>query len=451
MSRLMTLYDRLPLPFQNAACSLEGFRINRTRFGSDFARNLGEYNERRAWSYERICEFRDQRIRSVVKHAYESVPFYNRLLREGGINYSDIRGLDDLKRLPILDKEDVRSNLDDMVSRSFDRRHLVRKHTSGTTGAGLVFYSTKDAECEKWAEAWCANEAIGLERSMRRAYFGGRNIVPASQGSPPFYRFDRCGNQLLMSAFHMNEAGFESFLDGFEKYRPVWIHGFPSSICAFARYLVDNGIRLPREVEFVTLSSENVTEWQESLIHEAFGVLPYQNYAQTEGVATFRERRDHSMYVSEDVAAVEFEPVGDGLCRVIGTTLVNYGMPLLRYDTGDLATWEQDSLGRRIMTLDGRSEDNLLLPDGTVLRRLDFLFKDQTNIEASQIVQTSRDHLKVKIVPGKRFSEEDYRALEDAFNARLVGKIGFDIVRVESIPKTASGKMKFVVSEFDHG
>lgn len=449
MSGAMELYDNLPIAAQNAACSIHGAWINLTRFGKDFNKYLSEYQVRQTWSYDRRCEFRDARLRDLVAYAYENTAYYHRLINEAGINPASIKTLDDLSALPLLTKEDVRQNINDLIAGGYKEKKLVRKHTSGTTGSGLVFYTTKRAECEKWAEAWSGNEAIGLQRTMRRAYFGGRSIVPATQSHPPYYRFDRCGNQLLLSAFHMNQEGFKSFYEGFCRFKPVWVHGFPSSIIPFALFMLEHDLTLPKEIEYVTLSSENVTDRHKEIIRRAFGVEAYQNYAQTEAVATCREDRRHRMYVSEDITGVEFIPIEGGFSRIVGTCLVNYGMPLIRYDTGDIAIWTEDDRGRRVISLDGRLEDSLRLSDGTTLRRLDFLFKDQVSIESAQIVQTAIDFIEVRIVPGIGFTEEDERILARSFEERLAGKMSFKIVRVPSIPRTKAGKMKFIVSEFD--
>lgn len=450
MTWTMKVYSSLPISLQNAACSAMGAWISATRFGKNFRQKLEEYNQRKTWDCGQIYEFRDARLRKLIMHAYDKTRYYRRKFDEAGVDPASIRTLDDLKCLPILTKEDVRQHTNELIADGYGKKNLVRMHTSGTTGSGLVFYTTKEAECEKWAEAWSGNEAVGLRRSMRRAYFGGRNIVPAYQSSPPYYRFDRYGNQILLSAFHMSKAGFESFYEGFCKYRPTWIHGFPSSIVPFALFLLDRGLLLPQKIKYVTLSSENVTERHKEIIRMAFGVEAYQNYAQTEAVATCREDCRHRMYVSEDITGVEFTPCGNGFSKIVGTSLVNFGMPLIRYDTGDIATWMEDERGRRVHTLDGRLEDSLRLPDGSILRRLDFLFKDQVSIESAQIVQMAEDLIEVRIVPGAGFTDDDEYCLAKAFEERLAGKMRFKIVRVSSIPRTKAGKMKFIVSEFDH-
>ena len=177
-------------------------------------------------------------------------------------------------------------------------------------------------------------------------------------------------------------------------------------------------------------------------------MYPIQNYAQSEAVATFRQRLDQRMFVVEDFSAVEFIPAEKkGLYKVIGSTLSNYAMPFLRYDMKDLVTYRESSEGREILTLDGREEDDIKLKNGGTLRRLDFVFKDQTNIYECQIVQKSLELLEIRIVQGKNYSSADESRLQRDLTEYLGGHIGYILRYVDTIPKTKNGKMKFIVSE----
>ena len=154
------------------------------------------------------------------------------------------------------------------------------------------------------------------------------------------------------------------------------------------------------------------------------------------------------MFVVEDLSAVELVPMDDqGTCRVIGTTLNNYGMPFLRYDTKDLVTWQETEQGRQILTIEGRVEDNIKLRDGGTLRRLSPIFKDMKHITESQIVQKSLDLLEFRIVRGEHYTQADEDLLHREIKAFLQDQIGSTVVYVDAIPKTKGGKMTFIVSE----
>jgi phenylacetate-CoA ligase len=145
---------------------------------------------------------------------------------------------------------------------------------------------------------------------------------------------------------------------------------------------------------------------------------------------------------------VEFLPVDDsGLCRIVGTSLSNYAMPFLRYDTKDLATWRMTEDGREILTLDGRDEDDIRLRDGGSIRRLSRVFQDQLHITEAQIIQKSLDEVQFHVVKGAAYTPEDERRLENAIGSYLTDRIGWQLVYVEQLRRNKNGKVKFIISE----
>ncbi len=444
----MKIYNRLPAWCQTMAVSLEGWRIQKKRYDSLFEAQYLDFMSRNDWSYERKCAYRDQQLQKMVKHCYETVPYYRNLFERLNIDYRDIKTLDDLKLLPILDKQTIRDHYEEFFSESYDRSCLIEQHTSGSTGTGFSFYQNREAHAAVWAHVWRGNHNIGLRRDMWCAYFGGRSIVPPERKSGPCYRINYPGRQIMFSIYHMNDRNFGQWVKVLNQHQPPWIQGYPSALVPFAAYLEKSGQRLNYVPGVITLSSENVSWEQEEYLHRIFGVYPMQNYAQCEAVATFRQRLDRRILVDEDFAAVEFVPVDDsGLCRIVGTTLSNFAMPFLRYDTKDLATWRQTEDGREVLTLDGRDEDDIHLRDGGSIRRLSRVFQDQSNITEAQIIQRSLDQLEFHIVKGVGYTQADEDRLCEAIRGYLTDRIRWKLLYVEQLRRNKNGKVKFIISE----
>jgi phenylacetate-CoA ligase len=136
-----------------------------------------------------------------------------------------------------------------------------------------------------------------------------------------------------------------------------------------------------------------------------------------------------------------------GLCRIVGTTLSNYAMPFLRYDTKDLATWRETEEGREILSLDGRDEDDIRLRDGGSIRRLSRVFQDQLHITEAQIIQKSLDEVEFRVVKSPDYSPEDEQWLRDTIGGYLTGRIDWKIVYVQQLRRNQNGKVKFIISE----
>ncbi len=442
----MAVYSRLPVWGQNLACCLEGERIIRTRYGKLFWNLLEGYEKHGTWSYEHLCEYRDKKLRRMIRHCYDTVPYYRGLFHEGGINPESIRRLDDLKVLPLLTKEIVNRNPEQFISSAVPRRKMLTAHTSGTTGAGFIFKTTQRAQCEQWAVWWRYRRRLGIPFGTWCALFGGRSVVPAVQKKQPFYRINKPGRQIYFSSYHMNEKYMDSYVNALEQYRLSWIHGYPSSIALLARYMTDRNRKLPYQIKWVTTGAENLLEQHKEAVYDAFGVIPYQHYGMSEGVANLSEDKEHVYRIDEDFACTEFlTDRTHASCRIAGTSLTNFAMPLVRYDTGDFAVVEN---GKRsaVLSVDGRREDYLVLSNGVKLGRLDHIFKDMKNVKEAQIRQNQAGKIRFLVVKGIHYMKADEGRLRQEIESRL-GREPYQIHYVQKIEKNKSGKLRFVVSE----
>ncbi|WP_138419843.1 phenylacetate--CoA ligase family protein [Aquibacillus sediminis] len=444
---LMKVYNHLPIFAQNVACFFEGTRIQKTRFSYDFWEVFNEFEKRKNWSYEQMCEFRDRRLREIVKHCYETVPYYNRVFNQYGINYESIRTVDDLKKLPILTKEIVKKNPEDFISNNYQGKRL-KVHTSGTTGSGLQLYCSPNTIHEQFAAFWRARRNVGIELGQWSGTMGGKSVVPQQQKKPPFWRINHPGKQVYFSVYHLNEESIEAYLYEIEKRKLIWIHAYPSAINLIASYMNAHNRKLDHNVKFITTGSENLMPSHRQSIHKAFGVMPYEHYGQMENVAIFSEREDHKIFVDEDFSAVEFLPDSkSGLFKIVGSSLNNYVMPLLRYDIGDIADMKETSQGRQVLSIDGRREDYIILSNGNKIGRLAHVFSNMTNIYEAQIIQKNIGEIKIKIVKGSNYGKEDESVLLNKMRLKLGDSEKIALEYVDEIPRTKNGKLRFVVSE----
>jgi phenylacetate-CoA ligase len=453
MTEPYDLYARLPGVLQNMACSLEGWRLWRRRYGRGFREILQEVEARARWSPEQWERFRDARLAAFVREVAAKSPFYQRRFREAGLDPSQVRGLHDLARLPILTKSEVKQHLQEIAPRGLALGPCIEVHTSGTTGSGLRFTATLAAEREQWAVWWRYRRWHGINLQTWCGYFGGQAIVPATQRKPPFWRVSYPSRQILFSAHHMSSANMPAYVGELRRRQPPWLHGYPSLIALAAAYLLDSGENLGYQVCWITTGAENLLPGQAELIQRAFGVKPRQHYGMAEAVANFSECEHGSVHVDEDFAAVEFLASGNGVYRVIGTNLSNPATPLVRYDTGDLATLADRPCpcgrpGRIVECVDGRQEDYVVLRNGARVGRMDHIFKDMVNVREAQIYQARPGELVYRIVRGPAYSAEDEQRL--LYQTRLL-RLGDDVtLRFEypdRLERTASGKLRFVVSE----
>jgi phenylacetate-CoA ligase len=451
---LETLYARFPIPIQNSIVSLEGARIAYSRYGANFQSLLSDYERRTSWDQEKIREYRDQRLSAIVHYSACKVPYWRDRFTELSIDPRDIKRLADLESLPVTDKYAVREAPERFTSESAGDHKTTIAHTSGSTGAGLRFPLTWDAHREQYAVWWRYRRWHGIELNMPCLYFGGRSIVPPAQRTPPYWRYNKAGHQILFSGYHLGRQTVDDYFSEMKRSGAQWLHGYPSLVALLAGFALERGFR--PNIRWVTLGGENLLPQQAQLIEHAFGVPALNHYGMAEGVANISQCPAGAMHIDEDFAAVELVPRGGDQYDVVGTALANFAFPLIRYVVGDVVTLSEGSCGcgrpgRIVERIDGRQEDYVVTRTGALLGRLDHIFKDMLNIKEAQIRQDQPGQMDVCVVKSPGYSEEDENRLKAETLKRVGKEVAFTIRYVEGLEHTASGKLRFVVSSLDQG
>lgn len=449
---LMDVYNRLPVFAQNIAFSVAGASIQRTRYGAGFRRMLEEFESHKNWSQDQLFEWRDEHLRKLIDHAYHTVPYYHNLMDEGGINPQSIKSAEDLVRLPILTKDMVKENPSAFVSSKTKDMKILHVHTSGTTGSSFQFASNLECQQAQFACFWRFYRQHGLEIGTWQAQFSSRNVVPKRTIKPPFWRIDKPGKRYYMSAFHESPDNLKWYYEIISEQRFEWISGYPSLMTLLAQWMNERGLKFDF-VKAVTCGAENLLEHQASAINRAFGVQPVQTYGQTENVAIFSEQPDGKILVDEDFSVVEFLPIkGIKESLVVGTCLFNYATPLIRYCTRDIVSVSGAGGQRReILSLDGRSEDYLVMPDGTKIGKLDHVFKDTPHFKEAQIYQHEDYSVSLRVVGDPHSCIEDEKIALKALRDSVGDAVSVEFEYVPALERTNSAKLRFVVSEVEHG
>jgi len=438
------LYLNSPVIIQNLLVNLQGYKLNSTRYNSGFAKIYNEY----LLSNPQTVDINS--LHSFLQSA-SAVPYWNKKFSQYKINFdlgSNI--FEEVKKLPILTKKEVKENIGNIANNRVDDKISYHK-TSGTTGSGMVFPQTLSMEHHQWAVWWRYRNLHGINFNTWMGWFGGKSIASINQSKPPYWRISRPTRQVLFSAHHLSLSTVESYYQEIVKRNISWLHGYPSQLSLFANLIKKAGIRNLPGVKHITVGAENLLKVQKSSIEEVFGVKVVQNYGLAEGVANISETPDGNLIPDLDFAFVEFipfDPANPKKCRIVGTNYRNRAFPLIRYDTGDIANidWKENG-DYRIISIDGRNEDYITLPNGVKLGRLDHIFKNIIEIDEAQIEQLSSTKIQINIVKGSNYEERSHgiRIIDEA-KKRFGKDVEISIKYVESISRNASGKFRFVIS-----
>ncbi|MCK4679829.1 hypothetical protein KAT82_01785, partial [bacterium] len=177
-------------------------KLLRDRFGPDYDRLNRFFRESERSDTTQIRAIQEERLSLVVSHAYETVPHCRRLTDGLGLKPSDLTRVEDLPTPPVLTKDVIRANLDDLISTAVDRRRIRKVSTSGTTGDAVSFYWDRAVDVVNNACLWCGRRWAGFEFGELYATLLGKMITAPKRKSPPFWRFKRGWDQMLMSLHH---------------------------------------------------------------------------------------------------------------------------------------------------------------------------------------------------------------------------------------------------------
>jgi phenylacetate-CoA ligase len=457
------LYERTPILAQELVVSLYGLATRRRRFDAGFEARLAWLRDAERWPLERQIAYQEERLREIAAAAYEHVAFYRRRMSDRGLRATDLRSLADLAKLPVLRRNDVHEHREEMVSRLADRRSLVMGHTSGTTGSPLEFWWDRNVEIWNNTMLYRARGFAGYRFGDRTATLLGNVIVPLGQQEPPFWRRCLPWNKVFFSSFHLNRRHLPSYVAELSRLSPLWLEAYPSTAYVLAQYLEDSGTTLG--LSGVFLSSETLTTAERESIESRFTTRVWDAYSMSERVIFSAECEAHDghhlfpEFGIVEVLDVEDRPVPPGQTgRLVATGLQNLAMPLIRYDTGDIGGFDPRpcACGRtlpKLLPVTTKAEDVVVTPEGRWISAsvLTHPFKPMQAIERSQIIQETVDALTVRIVRRPEYEDHDSERLIAGLRARLGPQMRITLEFVEDIPRTASGKYRWVISRVPLG
>lgn len=450
------VYYRLPVCLQNAACTYYGWREARVRFSDVFRERLAFLTASEWWSESEIEAYQNEQLRSLIRHAYEHVPYYRAVMKDRGLCPDDIRTREDLPKLPVLTKEDVRKNADKLVAETADPVRLRWSHTSGTTGKSLHFYRSPEAIAFQWAVWWRHRQRFGIEFGDKHANFTGRPVVDPECTSPPYWRWNLMINQALIPMLHIAPRKVSDLVDFLGRHDFTFYSGAPSFIAPLCVMAQEKGLTLSHQPKVVFTGVENVLDVQRDQIEDFTGARVTDQYGFTEGAGNASECPEgvyHEDFEFGLLECIESTELNRGQGKIVGTGFACPEFPLIRYEIGDIGTWaatgESCRCGRHsaiIKHIDGRIEDYVLTPEGRRVMRFGYVFKDTQDIKESQVVQFEPGSIVVRIVRRPSYGIDTEAHVRKMVHEWISPRLKVTFEYVSEIERESNGKLRAVKS-----
>lgn len=406
----------------------------------------------------------DRRVRAMVRHACETVPYYRDTMNRLGLEVADFRSAADLARLPLIGPGELQHDLGRFMSSAHPIGRCVELSTSGSTGQPHSAYYSTAAIFQNAAhgerDRSVITPLIGRKLGYRETVIG--SVLSAAQKLQQFVR----SHALLPRRARITRQ-YLSVLDSPEEnarlindFRPDIIQSYGSYLGMLFSHLADTGAPFHRP-KVVTYSSDALSDSVRRLITERFGIPVFSTYQAIEAFKIGFECEHHrGLHLNIDLYPVRIVdesgrdvPEGD-VGELVVSNLVNPAMVLLNYRLGDLVNVlpGRCPCGRSLPMLAfpaGRCDDLVELPSGRIVHPLTVktIFIEEPSIRQYQIVQHSATRFSANVVVGPAVDRGELkRRLEAALSEHMGGEAGTDVRFVDAIDRTAGGKFRTLIS-----
>jgi phenylacetate-CoA ligase len=441
------IYIFSPVWFQNIIISVYGYIIFKQRYGKVYRKTFNELINKDYSDYSKELEGQTNTLKKFLKYAIDNSQFYKELYKN--IDITTINSIEDLKLLPIVDKEKIRQNIEQVYT--IDEKEGIVSFTGGTTGKALKIIYEKNDFQKRMAYLDAFKYRLGIDPfKSKKATFSGRELT-VNPKSKVFWRYNFIYKQRLYSTFDLTDANMDLYVNDLNKFKPVVMNGFVSALYELAVFIDRNKCELKFKPKAIFTTSETLLIFHRELIERVFNSKIYNQYASAEGAPFITECKKGNLHYNLDTGVIETKGEDDN--QMIITSFTTHGTPLIRYNIGDLITFKTGncSCGSShplVEKIEGRKVDFLFSKTkGKIsLSHLADVIKGNPNsVKKMQFVQDDIDTLQVNIVIDEKLYSKDHEALilkEMKYRFGEEAKIKVNIV--DDIPREKSGKFSII-------
>jgi phenylacetate-CoA ligase len=458
-------YARSPRGVRRTLAPLISLLPTRAKFGANY----------RAWR-ERIAHAAHDpayasaehlaALRALIAKAHAGSPFYRQLIDTSfGPGYAlDTFTPADLRRLPILRKEDIRRAGDSMLA--VPRLQVDQGDTSGSNGEKpLSFYLDKDRSGREMAFVFDTWSRAGFREDEAKVVLRGVGLDNTGQ---VLSEWEPALRELRLSAFPLSREHVSLYLDLIDRHEVRYLYGYPSAIEVMCRHMHSLGRRPKLPLLGVLPISEPLYPHQRRTITAALGDVPIAHFyglsekvlfadelSGSDGVYAFNPLYGLAELVDDNGQTIT-EPGREG--RLIGTGFLSTGMPFIRSDTEDRARLVElptEANGQRLQLSDltpRRKPGFLIANDGSRLVTVDFtpesprFFK---GIEEYQFYQDAPGQCVIRYIPSEDGTRQDALNIAADLKRRSHDRIEFLVEQVSSLGSGRAGKRAFIDQRLD--
>ncbi|MEB8108836.1 phenylacetate--CoA ligase family protein [Staphylococcus equorum] len=398
-------------------------------------------------------ELQKERFNEFYNYIKKNSEYYNEKLKK----YSDSINIEDLNSLPTVTKEDIRKNIESIITK--DKKNLIKMGTGGSTGKSMTYYTNNYDMSRKIAYLDYFKEQHGVFKGMKRVSVGGKKIIPNKQRKKVFWRYNKPLNQLMISSYHADGDNLKYYIEKLNEFKPETLDGFTTVLHRIAQYILDNNVKLTFKPIAIFPTAEALTDEMKNDIENAFECPVRNQYASSEGAPFITENSDGKLEINIATGVFEFEKIQDNIYELIVTGFYTTSTPLLRYKIGDSVELEEELPENytqndvKIKKIIGRNNDFLQSREKGIVTNINLstaIRTLETDVIESQFIQNKLDLVEVYLVVSKSANKSNLlKKLESELRIRFGYRTEFKFEFVDKLTKTQGGKTRFTINNIN--
>jgi len=434
------------------------FRVGSKLLRPKILENFDALVEERYLSLDKRIARQNRKLRLMVQHCYANVPYYTELFEKLGLTPSDIKSAEDLKKLPILSKSDIKSSFDKFTPTNIAEIKHINAATGGSTGIPLKYrMSTEDVDLGV-AELYFDWATAGYELGDKVAILAGGSIV-----GKEIRLFKRVKgwlkNQRSYSSYGLTDDLLDVYLKDMIDWKMDFLRGYPTAIYRMARFIEESDRSYEFNLKAIITTAEMLQPNHRRYIERVFKTSVFDTYGLGDGGISAYECEVHEgFHINMDRAileVVDHEGVGvyESQGAILATSLINYSFPFLRYDSGDMGVLsstaclcgESRPILKKIL---GRSTDIINIGGSTIGGPMITILMQQVHAALYRFIQVGEYVVEVVIVKDLGYSVWDENYILTSMRSQIDG-IEIVFKYVDDIPVNGDEKFKVVVNNYN--
>ncbi|MFC1570495.1 phenylacetate--CoA ligase family protein [Candidatus Omnitrophota bacterium] len=440
------------------------FSLSQFLSGEKILDYMAELEKTQWLSPEELQQLQQAKLKRLLEHAYQNVPYYQVKFKELGILPEKIKDLEAWGKIPLLEKKVVRDDYTSLCSKHRHERWSAHR-TSGSTGTPVTVFWNSSGHAFNMAMMYRCRSWHELDVGTREIRVWGEPLTIKGKIISKLKGFFLSRRDL--SILKMSEENINLLFAQCRSFRPDFLYGYATALYEFAELIKKENLEgHGLGFKVVISTSEILHDYQKQLIESVFRCKVINEYGSGDAGLIAFECPAGNLHLQADGVLIEFlkdgKPVSAGqMGEITITPLHNYAMPLIRYKIGDCGILSDKvcSCGRGlpVMELKIAKEVELIHTlsgktfTGEIFDNINQALNDKRWIKQFRVTQKSIKDFEVEIVRGEVFSENYLEIFRKEMIKVLGPEIKVTFTFVPQIKREPSGKLKYFVSELASG